>query len=97
MESQIVFWSCHVVTKLHVKFFQSFIFVYFHEQIFLTPFAMMYMFVYCICIIYINAHIHQNLNFEPKTSWLHTVVLSTKPFQNFMNKEKKSLILLCLA
>jgi len=28
-------------------------------------------------------------NIEPKTSWKHTKVLTTKPFQNFMNKDEK--------
>jgi hypothetical protein len=45
--------------------------------------AMMYMFVYCSYSKYMDAR------FEPKTSWRHTKVLTTKPLQNFINKEKK--------
>jgi hypothetical protein len=44
--------------------------------------AMMYMFVYCIYLKYIDAR------FEPKTSWKQTKVLTTKPLQDFINKEK---------
>ncbi len=43
--------------------------------------AMMYMFVYCIYSKYID------VRFEPKTSWRHTKVLTTKPLQDFINKE----------
>jgi hypothetical protein len=42
---------------------------------------MMYMFVYCIYSKYID------VRFEPKTSWRHTKVLTTKPLQDFINKE----------
>jgi hypothetical protein len=60
----------------------------------LMPFVIMYMFVNYISTKYINAPIHQGLN--PKTSWKHTKVLTTKPLQNFINKGKKK-SLLCLA
>jgi hypothetical protein len=36
-------------------------------------------------------------NFEPKTSWQHAKVFTTKPLQDFINKEEKVLTLLCLA
>jgi hypothetical protein len=34
---------------------------------------------------------------EPKSSWKHIKVLTTKPLQTFINKDEKSLSLLCLA
>jgi hypothetical protein len=30
-----------------------------------------------------------SLKIEPKTSWKHTKVLTTKQFQNFVNKNEK--------
>jgi hypothetical protein len=56
MESQVVFLWWHV-TKLHVVKKNYFPF-FFNKKNF-DAITMIYMFVYCMCIKYINAHIHQ--------------------------------------
>jgi len=59
MESQIVFFSQHTMTKLHATIF----FISWFCQINVsTSLAMMYMFIHYIYIQYIDACIYQRLN-----------------------------------
>jgi hypothetical protein len=66
--------SWHVVTKLHaMKNKLSFFFQFWKQKGFHT--------------IHLDVHIYKLHLY--KTSWKHTNVLTTKPFQNFINKEEK--------
>jgi hypothetical protein len=59
----------------------------FKHDVHVYVFTIMYMFLNYICTKYTKACIHQRI--KPKTSWKHTKVLTTKPFQQLINKDLK--------
>jgi hypothetical protein len=77
MESQMHFVR-HAMKK-NKTFFVDFV----NKKV-LTPFAMMHMFINCICVKYINTHPSK---IEPKTLWKHIKVVTTKPLQELINKK----------
>jgi len=83
--------ACHDEFTCCKGFFSYFvnknIFTPFEHDVHVCVFNMMYMFVNYICTKCIKAYNPSNI--EPKTSWKHTKILTTKPFQHFINKYKK--------
>ncbi len=53
--------------------------------IYVCIFTMMYLFVNCICMKYINSHIHQELNLRLRGS----TQKFKPPLQNFIDKQEK--------
>jgi hypothetical protein len=81
--------NLHVVKKVYFNFFPVLltnVLPPFKHNVHVCVFTTMYMFVNCICTIYIKARVHQGLN--PKTSWKLTKVLATKALQHFINNDE---------
>jgi hypothetical protein len=77
MESRILFFSWHVMTKLHAMIL-IFNFVKKHFDIIHDDVHVCRLHLYEI-----NTHTHSS-RFELMTSWSHTKVLTTKPLQDFI-------------